>query len=645
MLAIALFFGLLQMFPALASDWIITNKLNGSSHNTATGWTTIKDVSGMGLTTLVNKGGRQLKMYWERGAANQTIELDGNVLVKGMFDDQALRLSSIRLSRSGSLVYLQTAKGPKAKVWLVQDGNKVVDWPRRTNIRILAFSDQAITLARFDKKSHQLKLFELPVDDDGKINPSKEKTIATAKGCAFASAVQLEPDWYFELICNDQTGRDIYRLGEQQTLVPIAQHHQDEMLMAALLRKADPKKSFKGRVGVLTLDGSPDGLQFYIAANGVLTRQLGEPVSLASDEAGKQSWSQSYRTQSLAHLYQKTGHGVFAALARNAIRRTISVSNQQLKVDGPANPACGWASKIYSSDGRSPISFFINQTMIADGMRVGCTRLGNQCPKVLREKIAQTAICLANHFEHQFDEQTGLYRIAMGVPFRFDGIWAPWNWQVSMARLLQHVGNDQNSEKLQKRADGLIRKFLDAVDTTNSDGALWRYWPDVYYRGWEKADNVSISKPSSKPRPPDRFEDVNHAGISLAAVCDLQLPDQFLKSASKRLNTLLTHGAILPRDLDGEGPMSFTWQLAYGWDCLKSVRLKERFSKNLASASFGPTLLSYAKQYDPEQKFDLSLKLSACDARSCVPVKRWTFQSAQDYLSNSPFFSLEPSKR
>jgi hypothetical protein len=78
---------------------------------------------------------------------------------------------------------------------------------------------------------------------------------------------------------------------------------------------------------VLTVSGSPSGMNFYYAATGLLAAQTGEVRACSSDAEGLQSWNQSYRLRALAALYEKTGDPVFAALARKSIRLTLAAQD------------------------------------------------------------------------------------------------------------------------------------------------------------------------------------------------------------------------------------------------------------------------------------------------------------------------------
>jgi hypothetical protein len=100
---------------------------------------------------------------------------------------------------------------------------------------------------------------------------------------------------------------------------------------------------------VLTVSGSPAGMNFYYAATGLLAAQTGEVRACSSDAEGLQSWNQSYRLRALAALYEKTGDPVFAALARKSIRLTLAAQDGVNGRTTDQNPACGWSSTIYAT--------------------------------------------------------------------------------------------------------------------------------------------------------------------------------------------------------------------------------------------------------------------------------------------------------
>ena len=101
-------------------------------------------------------------------------------------------------------------------------------------------------------------------------------------------------------------------------------------------------------IPVLSVSGTEDARQLYHAISASITKYIGEPIAYASDESGKQSWSQSYRAQTLATLYKKTGLELFARLSEQSMTRTLKQQNQFKGISGTNNPSCAWASRIYS---------------------------------------------------------------------------------------------------------------------------------------------------------------------------------------------------------------------------------------------------------------------------------------------------------
>ena len=253
----------------------------------------------------------------------------------------------------------------------------------------------------------------------------------------------------------------------------------------------------KGAISVLSVDGDDNSRRLFHAIFGAVLKDLGEPMSLASDGAGKQSWSQSYRTLTLARIFDVTGHPAFAALARNAMENTLAQTNANSGVDGPSNPPCAWASRIYSRDKSTPISLLINQAMIAGSLTKSCSQLGDACGDELAMRIEETGQCLIDAYEKDFDTDEGLYRIPYGVEFRYDGVVAPWNWQARWAGFLHQFGAATNQPALQTRALSLAGKFT-ATWQDAADGVLWRYWTPTYYLGWSESDRVSLYRPRQK---------------------------------------------------------------------------------------------------------------------------------------------------
>ena len=437
------------------------------------------------------------------------------ILVDGTNINDTARISGFKLARDGSFVYLRARKGPKARIELIQDGETVTDWPRGQLLRTISLDREGLILSQLLSKDNATAFYRFKRGADGRISPEAEQ-LGIVKNCAIQSARRSGDKLLLQAYCSHEKGSDLLSFDMKSgEVTPILASGHDEHFGSSLLR-------VKGAVPVLKVDGNTHGKRAFYAINSIFLSSLGEPLSMASDEAGSQSWGQSFRLRTLAALSNKTGHPVFSALAHHSMTQTLAQQNGGRGVTGANNPSCGWASRIYSSDHKSPISLLVNQGMIAASLIKACEQLGSQCPMRLRDKVMGNARCLVDSFEETFDKESGLYRIPFGAPFRFDGIWAPWNWQLAFAPVLEAVGQADERPDLTARAHDMARQFTDSWEHTGQ-GALWRYWTQDYYAGWTEADRISKARPMQKPLAPRRYEDISHAGISLMGLASLRL--------------------------------------------------------------------------------------------------------------------------
>jgi len=421
---------------------------------------------------------------------------------------------------------------------------------------------------------------------------------------------------------------------------------QDDNILAFHLKDKKNKKH-KNSIPILSLSGTTSALQLYHATTGSLMKMIGEPMSLASDEAGKQSWSQSYRTLSLAELYEKTQHNVFAKLASQAMQATLRQQNKFIGISQPHNPDCAWASRIYSMDSKTPLSFMINQAMISNSLIQSCDKLATHCTAPLKREIDQNASCLVNAYEYLFMKDEGLYRIPYGSKFRYDGIWAPWNWHLTWAGVLRHVASLQNNKELDQRALNIVEKFIHTWEFTQDQTPriLWHYWPPQYYRGWSTQDKVSLNRPKQKPKDmsKQRYEDLNHAGISLLGLsyANYHLKPGLSKGLQNTVTNLLNVGALLPRDMNGDGPHHPRWALGAGWHQFANPALKQLYSHQLPGNVSSNKHLAYALLSDPEEKFELTFTLSYCVSSQCETQKTWSWASMNDFIADNPLFEVK----
>lgn len=617
-----------------SAGWIVTQAASGLSFDSRTGLGRRKSVEREALVSASSVGERTLLQFWERGAFRPTTMLENTKLVDGYDIDDVSRLSSIRVDKNGSLVYLRSQKGPRATVDLIQDGRVVFQWPRLTRASLVSFDLDRLIVSVQDKNTLSYAFSRIPRESNGRLNAEERAELGRLDGCALLSAKSLDDGVVLQVFCDQEKGSDVYFLPADASVpIPVANSAKDEVLAYGLDR------SLRGKIPILTIAGSRAGRQGFHAISGLLLNGLGEPGSIASDEAGYQSWKQAYRTTALSVIYLKTGHEVFAELAKRAMQGTLNTRNSKREIDGAHNPSCGWASRIYSEDHKTPVSLMINQAMIVGSLLRACRNLGEACPLSLRQEIQKTAVCVTEAQEQNFDLDSALYRIPYGINFRYDGIWAPWNWQVAWAFVLREAAQIAGKSEWDHRSSSLVQRFLDSWELAE-DGALWRYWPPEYFAGWTKLDRVSVSKPSKKKDRNAYYEDIAHAGISLLALSEMPLEEKRTTSIQARLDTLLEQGFMLPRFIDGSGTPSPRWFPGAGWDAFTTDKHQNRYEALIPTANSGDRLLAYANLYRPEEVFELELELLSCSLPGCSKASEWQFHSVDDYLDASPLFSI-----
>jgi hypothetical protein len=615
--------------------WVVTQMASGLSFNSTNGLFKRKSIEKEALISASSVGEHALLRFWEPAAFRPTTMLENNKLVDGYNIDDVSRVRSVRIDKSGSLAYLRSQKGPRTTVDLIQDGEVIFQWPRLTRASLVSFDSKGLIVSVQDKDSLRYVFWRMPRDADGQLNADKRISLGHLDHCALLSAKSLKDGIVLQVFCDQRKGSDVYFLAtDAHEPVPIANSDKDEILAYGLDR------SIREDIPVLAIAGSRSGRQAFHGISGLLLSGLGEPGSIASDEAGYQSWNQSYRTMALSVLYKKTGHEVFAALAKRAMQGTLNTTNSKLGIGGTHNPSCGWASRIYSEDHKTPVSLMVNQAMIVGSLIRSCRILGDACPVTLRQEIETTAVCAVEAQEKNFDTKSELYRIPYGINFRYDGIWAPWNWQMAWAFVLREAAQVADNQEWDRRSASLVHRFLDTWEFTE-DGALWRYWPPEYSAGWTDIDRVSVSKPSQKRARNTNYEDIAHAGISLLALGEMPMEEKRTKTIQARLDILLDKGFMLPRFIDGGGVASPRWFPGAGWDVFTTDAHQKRYEKLIPGAASGDRLLAYSNLYDPDGRFELDLELLSCSVSGCSKAGAWQFGSVEAYLDRSPLFSIE----
>ncbi|WP_120495627.1 hypothetical protein [Kiloniella sp. EL199] len=621
-------------------DWLITLQGSNQTYNTQTQEGSRKGVTRKGLISVSKSGSNQLEVYWEPGAYRATSVFNQTKIIDGFDLDDVSRTKSFRFNKEGDTAYIRTTKGPQAIVELIYNQKSIVAWPRLSIVSLLSFQKTGFYISLFSKKTQATEFWFYSLPSDDHLQAKGEK-VGTLKNCSLLSSKVVKTGIAMSVYCDRERGSDVVFLSfKTGKIEKIKATSDDEFLAYSHLKKS------KDSIPVMSLSGSNQGRIFFHAISQSFTKYLGEPIAYSSDESGKQSWSQSYRTLSLANLYKKTGHPVFATLAQQAMERTLDQQNLLRGIGGDHNPSCAWASRIYSEDGKSPLSFMINQGMISSGLIYACELLGDNCPLKLRQAILNNASCLAVSYEKYYLPDEGLYRIPYAAPFRYDGIWAPWNWHMMWSSVLSYVGHETDNRALTKRAHSITNRFIKTWEETREPTSkiLWRYWPEQYYRGWQSEDLVSASRPKQKKKnlQKERYEDINHASISLLGLSHMkqQLSSEQINGLENTLKFLLQQGTILPRDMDGQGPRSPRWLPGAGWHIIANPALEQLYSRYLPGASTGDQHLAYAQLFDPEKEFSIELSFSQCRQSACEKINSHSFDNPKEFLTENPIFSL-----
>jgi len=648
---------------ALANDfasnhWVISNLQNGFSYDTSTQLMAVKGLQKKGLISAAKKGDNLLLSYWQEGAYRPTITYNQATLIDGFKLEDVSRISSFRFDEQGNFVYIRTAKGPKVKVKLIFNGVVVLSWPRLTKVKVLSFNSNVVITSIYDEQLQQTTFSSYDLTNDNNVAESKQ-ALGSITGCDVLSTKVIKTGIYIQSYCKAKQGSDVLFLDlSTHQLVSTQSTQFDEYFGMKSKEHRQLVRNKEITVPILTVSGSSSSRQLFHAISGSFSQLLGEPMAMASDEAGKQSWSQSYRTLALAELYHKTKHPVFARLAAQAMYATLRQQNQLRGIAQEHNPRCGWASRIYSIDSITPISFMINQAMITNSLVKSCAKLEGFCSDKLKRLIDNTAVCLVDSYEYLYVEKEGLYRIPYGSKFRYDGILAPWNWHLTWVAVLQHAGKVTKQMHLKRRALAIVKQFTNSWQFTDdkSSRALWRYWTPHYYQGWTAKDKVSVNRPKQRPAVAGKtnYEDLNHAGLSLMGLnfIDYSMDEKQQLALESTIDYLLDFGAILPKFIDGNGPLNPRWSLGAGWHAFATPELKSLFQNKLPGAVSSNKHLAYAflgqgKTQVPSA-FDLTFTLSYCSYKTegveqkftCQEVKVWTWHKIEDFLSNNPLFKL-----
>lgn len=586
-----------------------------------TGIVTRKGISAQCLEAVSKAGPNTLVVSKAPGDDAPSIRVNGILQDLSTAKEGVARIGTIRLTRDGALFHMQTWKTGDKQTELMQDGETRLTWKRGTAVKLLSASESDLVF-QVHRSGDSAQLVRHLRDASGVVAQSGDTLLNFGSCVPHRLRLKDETVWA-RLSCQPPQESGIFRIDLAGKAIgrPLLTNSSADFV--SLPRDSRPDSD----VTVLTASGTPAALHFFNAVNGLLLAQTGEVRACSSDAEGLQSWNQSYRAMALGTLYAKTKEPAFAELAGKSISLTLEAQDGYNGRNTAQNPACGWSSRIYGGDPDERMSLMINQAMIANGLKRSCDALGAECPATLKADVQRTQICLAEFFEPYFDDSTGLYRIQPDIGFRFAGVIAPWNWQISFAALLSTLPDHVLIQRANEIADRFVSEW-----SSDEYGALWRYWPTAYYkeRGLSPAD---IDE--------ERFEDTGHAGISLLSLTDFPplLPEDLKISIRQRQDFLLAAGLESPRDLDGKGPRSTKWFPSGGWASVSSTAFRDAYAGPVPGARSADAVFAYATLFDPEAAFELTLDLHAC-TDTCSLFKRLHYTSWLQFMKENPFFTV-----
>ncbi|MEM9632471.1 MAG: hypothetical protein AAGA50_14160 [Pseudomonadota bacterium] len=604
--------------PAVAADaGLLTLPSSGLAIDLETGTISKEGKSGLCLERVSKLAGNTLVVARKPGDGKPNISVNGKTQSLSADGAGNTRLGTLRLSPEGQLYYLRYWKTGDKRSELLADGKVYLTWPNSARVRLLKVGvRELVVLVKDADGAVKLQKHVRSANGDVSISP---ETLLSFEGCRVQRVRLSTKVVWAQMHCKSDAGLFSFEKSiEEEGALKLASHNIDFVPLRG-------NKRTPGNIFVGVVSGSPAGLHFYYAVTGLLLNQSGEPRACASDAEGLQSWNQSYRLQALSEMFEKTDASVFADLARKSMELTLASQDPS---PADISKSCGWSSTIYSKTANTPLKLLINQAVIANALLDGCRKLADRCPVSLRDKIRETRLCLVKRFEPDFDKNSGLYRISKDIDFRYEGRIAPWNWQISTAKLLEE-------SSFQDRGRSIVRRFLKEW-TIDENGALWRYWPKAYYQ------ELSEDGTPVKPR---RFEDTGHAGISLMSLKNFlkDLTLEKTEAINRRAEFLLSLQAKPPRDIDGQGLEGDRWFLKGGWADFGAIALHRAYARSVPARHSADAICAYAKLFDPSAPFNLTLDVLSC-GDTCKLEQSYSYADWQAFLTDNPLFLLSGTK-
>ena len=182
----------------------------------------------------------------------------------------------------------------------------------------------------------------------------------------------------------------------------------------------------------------------------------------------------------------------------------------------------------------------------------------------------------------------GFYIFPKGIPYQFDGVVQPFNQVNIYALALLEWLKIENKDDVRQRVHHLFCSFFKEVQLSE-EKLLWRYWPNIFYQGWEKKDNISVHKPFHPELKNRSFEDINHASInafflysSLEYFKRRNLQDVFFDALNRTIKSFFLKGHRCSKALYKEFEnvkLSSLSEIRSFWVFLANQTMLNRYSK------------------------------------------------------------------
>lgn len=310
--------------------------------------------------------------------------------------------------------------------------------------------------------------------------------------------------------------------------------------------------------------------------------QLSEPYATGDNKLGRLSWNQSYRLKGLVDLYRITGSEYFLDQIEFSLNSLLLSSNKYQDFVEKEQAPNLWSTTKYSIDKSSPVNLLIDDATILHALMYAI-RYAPVEP-TLKHKVLDIAKSSYEYYDREFD---GLnYRIAYGIPFSLDGLWAPNNFQLEYGLVLLYLYEMTNNAGYLNRLKTITNRFVNEITITPDQRMLWQYWPAPFYQGWTESDKISKNLPNRPATENHLYEDIAHAAINVNFLIKIiehtdliDEKDEYITYLNNTIDAFSFNGKFsrfISGDVDYQ-PASFEFIPLDGWAQLKNKNIVDPY--------------------------------------------------------------------